>query len=313
MGHTLGGMKIMTRQRRSALVAIAGTALLAGSLTALGAASAPAAAAGTVNCSGSINGKASGYIRKRSIKNSTVTGNYRSAGTVSWSPRAWIEIGGAGDETTWKTGYIVPGTDGTGRTVTLGGTNGQSVLTETKAAPLYRSNGTAVTGWNPKKVVNGPTTAVYSVTTSGVVQQTALTYSSAGTRLGTVTNLPVTLPSTTTVAGVWTSHNGVMYNLLYSINPSTNKLEQIVVRPDRPAEAKKYVVRSLGTGWRYMSVHNCYDADGAVAAKDIVLINPTTGNAVRIRQSSGIGHSTTFSASTRVGTDGSWKWSGISS
>lgn len=305
-------MRPKTRQRRSALVAIAGAALLAGSFTAIGAASSPAAAAGTVNCSGSINGKASGYVRKRSIKNSTVTGNYRSAGTISWTPRAWIEVGGAGDDTSWKTSYIVPGTDGTGRTVVIGGTIGQAVLTETKSSQLYRTSGSAVTGWSPKKVVNGPTTAVYSVTTSGVVQQTAISYSSAGARLGTTTNLPVTLPSTTTVAGVWTSHNGVMYNLLYSINPTTKKLEQIVVRPDRPAEAKKYVVRSLGTGWRYLSVHNCYDSDGAVAAKDIVLINPTTGNAVRIRQSSGIGHSTTFSASSKVGTDGSWKWSGIS-
>ena len=302
----------MTRQRRSALVALAGTALLAGSLTALGAASSPAAAAGTVNCSGSINGKAGGYIRKRGIKNSTVTSNYRSSATVTWSPRAWIEIGGAGGETSWMTTYIVPGTDGTGRTVTLGGATGGSVLTKTTSTQLYRTNGAAVTGWNPKKVVNGPTREVYTVTTSGVVQQTKLSFSSAGTRLGTVTNLPVTLPSTTTVAGVWTTHNGVKYDLLYSINPSTNKLEQIVVPSDNPAGAKKYVVRSLGTGWRYMSVHNCYDADGAVAAKDIVLINPTTGNAVRIRQSSGIGHSTTFSASTRVGTDGTWKWSGIS-
>lgn len=306
-------MKLMTRQRRSALVAIAGTALLAGSLTAIGAAGSPAAAAGTVNCSGSINGKAGGYIRKRGIKNSTVTSNYRSAATATWSPRAWIEIGGAGDPTSWKTSYIVPSTDGTGRTVTLGGINGQSVLSETKVAALYRTNGTKVTGWSPKKVVNGPTREVYSVTTSGVVQQTRLSFTTAGTRLGTVTNLPVSLPSTTTVAGVWTTHNGVKYDLLYSINPSTRKLEQIVVPSDRPAGAKKYVVRSLGAGWRYMSVHNCYDADGMVAAKDIVLINPTTGNAVRIRQSNGVGHSTTFSPATRVGTDGSWKWSGISS
>lgn len=303
----------MTRQRRSALAAIAGTALLAGSLTAIGASASPAAAAGTVACSGSINGKAGGYIRKRGIKNSTVTSSYRSAGAVTWSPRAWIEIGGAGDPTTFKTSYIVPGTDGKGRTVTIGGTTGGSVLTETKAVQLYRTNGTAVTGWSPKKVVNGPTREVYSVTTSGVLQQTKLSFSSTGTRLGTVTNLPITLPSTTTMAGVWTTHNGVKYDLLYSINPSTKKLEQIVVPTDRPSGAKKYVVRSIGTGWRYMSVHNCYDAAGMVAAKDIVLINPTTGNAVRIRQSSGIGHSTTFSAPVRVGTDGSWKWTGISS
>ncbi|NYI75446.1 hypothetical protein BJ988_000094 [Nocardioides panzhihuensis] len=32
-----------------------------------------------------------------------------------------------------------------------------------------------------------------------------------------------------------------------------------------------------------------------------------------MRQSNGVGHSTTFSSVTRVGTDGSWKWSGISS
>lgn len=303
----------MTRQRRSALVALAGTALLAGSLTAIGAAGSPAAAAGAVNCFGSINGKAGGYIQKRGIQNSTVTGSYRSAGTVSWTPRAWIEIGGAGDDTTWKTSYIVPGTDGTARTVTIGGTNGKAVLTETKVAPFYRTNGTAVTGWNPKKVVNGPTREVYSVTSTGVVQQKKLSFSSAGTRLSTTTNLPVSLPSTTTVAGVWTTHNGVKYDLLYSINPSTKKLEQIVVPTDNPAGAKKYVVRSIGTGWRYLSVHNCFDADGMVAAKDLVLINPTTGNAVRIRQSNGIGHGTTFSAPVRVGTDGSWKWSGISS
>ncbi|GGU08147.1 hypothetical protein [Nocardioides albus] len=304
-------MKLITRQRRSALAAIAGTALLAGSLTAIGAAASPAAAAGTVNCSGSINGKAGGYIRKRGIRNSTVTSSYRSASTVSWSPRAWIEVGGAGDQTTWMTSYIVPGTDGRGRYVTLKGTNGGSVLGETRVEQLYRTSGTAVTGWSPKKVVNGPTREVYTVTTSGVVQQTKLAF--PGARFGTVKNLPVTLPSATTVAGVWTTHNGVKYDLLYSINPTTKKLEQIVVPTDNPAGAKKYVVRSIGTGWRYMSVHNCYDADGMVAAKDIVLINPTTGNAVRIRQSNGIGHGTTFSAPVRVGTDGSWKWSGISS
>lgn len=305
----------MTQPRRTAFTAAAAAAaaLLAGSLSVFGPGATPAAAAGTVSCSGSIKGKASGYLRIRHVANSTVTNSYRSASTVAWTPRSWIEYGGAGGGNTWMTSFIVPSSDGRGRDVTLSGDKTESVLTGVTVKQLYRTSGAAVTGWNPSKVVSGPTSAVYTVSDTGAVNQTKIDYSN-GVKLGTTAVLPVRFASSKTVAGVWTRSSGVLYNILYSINSSTNKLEQIIVRPDRPAEAKKYVVRSINAAsWRYMSVHNCWDDAGVVAAMDIVLINPTTGNAVRLRQSSGLGHSTTFSAPVRVGTDGTWKWSGISS
>ncbi|NGN94122.1 hypothetical protein G5C66_15400 [Nocardioides sp. KC13] len=309
-------MKNMTHRRRTAFIT-ATAALLAGSLTMVGAGASPAAAAGAVNCSGTVIGKAGGYLRYRNVRNSTVTKGYRSPSTVSWNPRSWISYGGAGGGNTWMSSFIVPSTDGRGRDVTLHGDTTTSVLTKVTVKQLYRTSGAAVTGWTPRKVVNGPTSAVYTVSDSGAVSQMKIVYNSStyDYRLGAAATLPVRFGSSKTVAGVWTRNSsGVLYNILYSINSSTNKLEQIIVRPDRPAEAKKYVVRSINAAsWRYLSVHNCWDDAGMVAAKDIVLINPTTGNAVRLRQSSGLGHSTTFSAPVRVGTDGTWKWSGISS
>ncbi|NGN94121.1 hypothetical protein G5C66_15395 [Nocardioides sp. KC13] len=295
-------------------LAAAASALLAGSLSVLGPGASPAAAAGEVRCNARVTGKADGYIRTRVIEDDVVTSGSRSPSTFTWAPRAWIPTAELGGSTYHEVVNVVPTSDGRSRVVTVGHDSTQSVMTYFSSTAMERANGTLVTDWNPREVAGGSTDHLYTISPNGTLKQFDIVRKSGvGTTLGPSIELPITMPSTTTMAGTSAERNGVTYNILYAINPTAGKLEQIVVRPDRPGEAKKYTVRGIGTGWEYMSVGWCFDDDGPVQAKNIIVINPTTGIARSIRQSSAIDHSTTFTSPVRVGTDGTWKWTGISS